>query len=206
MKSTFIQPENMSIPILKSARDEKEQLITWDAFQRIYLRKEDGYKYEWVESKVVKSKRTMDRTQLYMLENLLDFFDLLKFKKLVSGRLISEPDLFFQNNHRRPDVAWLTTEQIYKLSDPNTYEVPAFLIEVISSSDQINRVKKKLISYSDAGVQVVWHIFPEHQQIDVYSGKNLQKMKVCVGDDICSAAPALPYFEIKASDVFKKMN
>ncbi len=117
---------------------------------------------------------------------------------------MSEPDLFFLENHRRPDIAWLTTEQIYRLADPEAYEVPGFIIEVISKNDQLNAVKGKMVNYRDAGVQVVWHVLTNFEQVDVYTGPNLEVMTVCSGEKICSASPALPGFELPASAIFQK--
>jgi Uma2 family endonuclease len=181
-----------------------QKTITWEAFQRRYLSREDGYKYEWVGGMVEKTRRTMDRTQLYLLRNLADFFISLKIKGKVKGQLISEPDLFFLANHRRPDICWLTDEQIDKLADPNAYEVPAFIIEVISSNDQINKVKQKMVNYREAGVKVVWHVFPQLRQVDVYSGDRLGNMTVSDGDQLCSASPVLTDFKLPASAIFQQ--
>lgn len=195
------QPVSVKTPPVGS-RERKP--ISWEHFQRRYLRREDGFKYEWGNGLVVKSKRSMDKTQLYILENLLLHFDQLKVKGKVSGRLIPEPDLFFLAQHRRPDIAWLTTQQIYALADPAAYEVPAFLIEVISSNDYANLVKKKMVNYRDAGVQVVWHIYPGLKEVEVYAGPKLSTMTVCSGEKICSAAPVLPDFQISVNAIFDK--
>lgn len=177
--------------------------ITWREFKSRYLRREDGYKYEWVNGTVEKTRRSMDKTQLFILRNLLDFFLLLKTKGTVSGQLISEPDLFFLANHRRPDVAWLTNEQIDRLAYESD-DVPAFIIEVISTNDQMNLVHRKMQNYQAAGVQVVWHVFPVLGIVHVYAGERLEKMTVCSGDDVCSAAPALPAFAMPVGDILKK--
>ncbi|MEK7254355.1 MAG: Uma2 family endonuclease [Bacteroidota bacterium] len=179
-------------------------VITWEDFEREYLSREDEYKYEWVEGRVVKTKRSMHKTQLYILLNLLRHFESLRIEGKVFGQLVPEPDLFFLANHRRPDFAWLTDQQIYALADPAAYEVPAFIIEVVSTNDQIREMKDKMKNYRDAGVQVVWHIHPIHQEVDIYSGKNLSKSKVCTGRQICSAAPVLPAFAMSVSAIFKK--
>jgi len=179
-------------------------LVSREVFEKKYLNREDGYKYEWVDGVVEKTKRTMDRKQIFILINLLESFDLLRAEGKVFGRLLSEVDLIFLDKYRRPDIAWLTKEQAYNLAEDSARDVPAFVIEVISSNDQINRLKKKMVNYKDAGVQVVWHIFPEVQQVDVYSGPNLSKMTTCVGDEICTAAPVLPDFAISVNDIFKK--
>lgn len=58
-----------------------------------------------------------------------------------------------------------------------------------------------LINYRNAGVQVVWQIFPVFEEIHVYHGLTMQVYR---GTDRCSAAPALPAFELPVSEVFKK--
>jgi Uma2 family endonuclease len=182
----------------------KQREISWETFQKRYLQREDSFKYEWVGGLVVKTQRSMDKTQLYIQRNLQSFFRNLLFENKVTGEIIAEPDLFFLINHRRPDMAWLTDEQIDKLAESSEDEIPAFVVEVISNNDQTNKVKDKMNNYRDAGVQVVWQIFPKQQQVDVYTGTFLEKMTVCFGEQLCSAAPVLPDFVIPTNAIFKR--
>ncbi|MCC6724875.1 MAG: Uma2 family endonuclease [Saprospiraceae bacterium] len=184
--------------------EAKPAFITREVFEKKYLNRKDDYKYEWADGVVEKTKRTMDKKQIFMLINLLAHFKLLENQGKVFGFLVPEVDLIFLDKYRRPDIAWLTKEQAYNLAEDAARDVPTFVIEVISTNDQVNRLKKKMVNYKDAGVQVVWHIFPEVRQVDVYSGPNLSQMTTFVGDEICSAAPALPGFTISVNDIFKK--
>lgn len=202
MSATAVQSKSSNYVPLPKVVEVKP--ISWEDFQKKYLTREDSYKYEWLNGLVEKTKRGMDKTQLYIQRNFLKFFRELLENGKVDGEILAEPDLFFLKNHRRPDMAWLTNGQINRLADPEVYEVPAFVIEVISGNDQMNKVKEKMVNYRDAGVQVVWLVFPKLKQVDVYSGKNLASAKVCSGDDICSAAPALPNFKIATLDIFTK--
>lgn len=195
MSATAIQKQTTTMA--------KAEYISWEDFQKEYLVREDGYTYEWLDGKVEKTPNSMDKKQLYILLNLMNYFYSLKFSKKLDGSLISEADLHFLKNHRRPDICWLTDEQIGLLAE-DANEVPALIMEVISTNDMMNRVAAKMQDYRAAGVQVVWHIFPEHQQVHVYSGKNLDKMLVCSDDAICSAAPVLPAFQIKVNTIFEK--
>jgi Uma2 family endonuclease len=202
MSATAVQVNPSSFLPKPSTKVAKP--ISWEEFQKKYLSREDSFKYEWVNGQVVKTKRGMDKTQLFIQFNLIQCFRNLFNEGKVNGELIAEPDLFFLSNHRRPDITWLTKAQIYRLADPEAYEVPAFIIEVISSNDQMNTVREKMINYRDAGVKVVWHIFPKMQQVDVYAGKNLSQSQLCSGDDVCSAEPALPNFQITVNEIFSK--
>jgi Uma2 family endonuclease len=186
-----------------SSPSGKSKELSWEQFQRKYLTREDTYKYEWLDGVVEKSPYSMDKTQLYILRNLLAWFRKLLLEGKVEGELISEADLFFGSHHRRPDICWLTDQQIDNLAD-GEYEVPAFVIEVISSKDMINQVVRKMHDYRSAGVEVVWHILPIYQEVHVYTGDQLDHMNVCSGTTICSAAPALPAFSLPAAAVFER--
>ena len=100
-------------------------------------------------------------------------------------------------------MAWLTRQQVEHLGKEGAIEVPAFVIEVISNHDAAAKLTVKMQDYRKAGIQVAWHIYPKIKEIHVYSGENLRSSVVCTGDDICSAAPVLPAFELPAKDVFK---
>lgn len=69
--------------------------ISWNDFQRRYLTREDGYKYEWLNGTVEKSENSMTPIQFYILENLQNFFFRLKFEGKTTGQFVQEADIFF---------------------------------------------------------------------------------------------------------------
>lgn len=174
--------------------------ISWEEFQRKYLSREDQYKYEWVNGLIEKTPRTMDKTQLYILTNLIRFLYSLKASyPKIDGDLVAEGDTFFAGNHRRSDIAYYTEAQIQAARN-NEDVHPDFVIEVISKNDQAEKLVKRMGDYWAAGVQVIWQIYPENKQIHVYHGKH---MTVCSGDDLCSAEPVVPGFVLPVHEVFK---
>ncbi len=177
---------------------QKPRPISWEAFEKNYLEREDGFKYEWVNGCVEKTPRAMDRKQFYINYNLQELFRSLN----VGGLLIAEGDNFFKGNHRRPDIAYYTQEQIRLAQDDANIVVPQFVIEVISTNDQMNKVVLKMKDYRAAQVPIVWHVFPNQNEIHIYRGK---QMTVCVGDDICSAEPVISGFVLSVNDVLKKL-
>ena len=129
----------------------------------------------------------------------------LKTAGKVSGQLLAETDLFFSPEiHRRPDFSWLTHAQTNNLTNEGAIEIPAFVIEVISTRDAAQKIVDKMRHYRAAGVQVVWLIYPTQKEVHVFSGHNLESMTVCMGEKICTAAPVLPAFSFPANDIFKK--
>ncbi len=198
-------PNIVSTMATPAVAKKQPRLIKWQEFEKRYLSREDGFKYEWVHGRVEKTEYTMNPTQLYIQFNLQEIFMHLKTAGAVSGQLLAETDLFFfPEVHRRPDFAWLTHLQANNLSIQGTIEIPAFVIEVISTYDAAQKIVDKMTDYRAAGVQVVWLIYPIQQQVHVYSGHNLESMRVCMGEKICSADPVLPAFAFPVSDIFKK--
>jgi hypothetical protein len=71
----------------------KAEGISWAEFQKKYLAREDGYKYEWVKKEVVKSKH-VDYTQFFIVNNLRNVFEQLRAAGQLSGILVAEGDIF----------------------------------------------------------------------------------------------------------------
>lgn len=191
--------------------------ISWEAFQREFLTREDNYKYEWVNGRVERTLRFapitsssntvsseksnyMHQSQFFILDNLLELFSELKIKHNIKGQLISEGDTFFAKQHRRPDIAFYTKKQIRAAKDNKLKIPPQFVIEIISTNDQANAIQQKLINYRAAKVPIVWLIFPQFKEVQIYRGK---KSEIFEGDDLCSAEPVIKDFVISVKDVFK---
>jgi Putative restriction endonuclease len=97
----------------------------------------------------------------------------------------------------------LTDDQIARTAYGEN-QVPKFLVEIISTKDQMNLMYAKMDNYRSADVRVVWHIFPQINQVHVYTGAGLKSMTVCKGNDTCTAAPVITAFEMTANAIFQK--
>ena len=151
----------------------------------------DGFKYEWNDGELIKFTG-MNRKQVKVYDILLNLFIDKGYKK--TGTFVAEYDVQLTGiQMRRPDIAYLTKEQI-ESADKGTDEIPEFMIEIISGNDQINQVEEKIIEYYKAGVKVVWLVFPDRKSVHIYTSR--RNVKICIENDICSAAPVLPDFEI----------
>ena len=104
----------------------------------------------------------------------------------VGGELIQENDLVF-----------FSAEDVEKSDEIKP--IPAFVIILISQNDKVGDIQEKISEYFKAGVggvplKVVWLVFPEEKSVHVYTSR--RDVKICIENDICSAAPVLPDFEI----------
>ena len=179
----------------------KPKPITWETFEKRYLSREDFWKYEWVDGLVEKTKRPMNQEQYFIIKNLRTLFRALTISKKVTGGLELEVDTFFLDKvHRCPNVAWFSEQQEVAMAHGKN-QVPNFVIEIISNNDKARKLQAKMKNYRDAGVEVIWLIYPNVEEVVVCQG---DKMEVCHGDKVCSAAPAMEAFRISAKALFLK--
>ena len=170
----------------------REKFLRW--------KPEDGYKYEFVNGQIEKTERSMTPEQYYIVRNLTRHF--IKTQAFADGsELVVETDSTLNPGEvRRPDLSLMTSQQVKACAFGEPF-LPVFAIEIISKNDNINKVREKLEAYFHSGVQVVWHIFPSLQKIDVYTSP--KKVVVLEGSETCSASPAIQDFEISVNDIFK---
>ena len=86
-------PETAPKAVAKPPATKKQpRLIKWSEFEKRYLSREDGYKYEWLHGRVEKTEYTMNPTQLYIQRNLTALFRFSLNAGKVHGELLAEPE------------------------------------------------------------------------------------------------------------------
>ena len=182
-------------------KEKSKRLITLEAFHNLYDNREDDYKYEWCNGVVEKTPRTMNRSQLFIVQNLSRLFlQTTAFKN--KGELEREIKMFLPkaNRSRVADLAYLTPTQIRETDDIRP-GISEFVIEIISKNDKAHDIQEKLEEYFADGIKVVWQIYPKLKLVEVYTSPD--DVKICRGAAICSAAPVLLDFNIAAEDLFR---
>ena len=160
-----------------------DEFLTWNP--------EDGHKYEWNDGELIKFTG-MNKKQIRIYDILNTLF--IKKGYWETGTFVSEYDVQLTGiQMRRPDIAYLSKAQLAE-AEKGEDPVPGFMVEIISDNDNINKVEEKINEYYKAGAKVVWLIFPENKSVHVYTAR--RAVKICLENDICSAAPVLPEFEI----------
>jgi Uma2 family endonuclease len=178
-------------------------LISTEAFYRKYGQREDGFKYELVNGRIEKFKKTMNDSQLFISTNLHRFFFSLWANGKVQGVFQAEKDNELWKDHVRiPDMCYLNEQQLVEAYE-GKHPVAEFVVEVVSPTDKAYKYSEKIEDYFKAGVKVVWMIYPNTKQVQVHL-HNSTNVTYCKGEMICSAAPVLPEFAISVNDIFKK--
>lgn len=164
---------------------------------------EDRYKYEWNKVAIEKTEH-LKQLEFFVIKALLRLFAQTA-AYLSDHELITEGDVFTSPDQlRKPNLAYYTNEQINKAAKGEN-QIPAFIIEIVSTNDARIQNVAKVQEYFMAGrtadaIQVVWLVMPAVKQVHIYqSPKNVE---ICLKSDSCSAAPVLPDFLIKVDSLF----
>jgi Uma2 family endonuclease len=160
----------------------------------------DGYKYEWNDGKIIRFGK-VKKKHLFIIRTLQQLF--FRTRAFSTGAaLIMEQDVILNAiQMRRPDLAYFSGPQIDASATTDEEPIPEFLIEVISPTDDAEKVEEKLVEYFNSTVKVVWHIYPDNEVVYVYTSR--KNVKICTDSDICSAFPVLPDFEITAKELLR---
>jgi len=191
----------MNPPKKKTATKAKPGYVTWEEFEEEFLTREDGYKYEWMNGIVEKTPSSMNQSQLLVWHHLNQLLWSLRSKEGANGSFSTETDVFLSVKiHRKPDIAYFSLEQMAVAAN-GAPQIPSFVVEIISKNDKVNRVNQKISEYFDAGVKILWHIFPELKEVHIYEDAHGSSIRR--GDETCSAEKVIPGFVLSVNDIFK---
>lgn len=107
---------------------------------------------------------------------------------------------------RRPDVAfvssarWPLQQTLPATGDWNV--VPELAVEVLSPNDMIKDVLAKVREYFRYGVQVVWVISPEEQQVYVYTSPT--QVRILTIEDTLTVDQLLPGWQLPLTRLFQR--
>jgi len=114
-----------------------------------------------------------------------------------TGFLIAEnPDIV-----RAPDLAFIAAERVPPRGAPGWVRVvPDLVAEVVSSGDRTTEVAEKVQMWLDAGVRLVWALYPTRRSVEVYHSVqaplDLPESATLDGGDV------VPGFSCPVSQVF----
>lgn len=117
-----------------------------------------------------------------------------------SGRAFSETQFTLRSDRARiPDVAWVSQAKLDLIPRENRAIPisPDIAVEIISESEQPDKIEEKLRDYLEADIEV-WQIFPSIQSITKWRGSQgirLERNQVLDSE-------RLPGLSLPVSDVF----
>lgn len=101
---------------------------------------------------------------------------------------------------RKPDVAFVHRDKVTPTSGFN-YLVPDLAVEITSPSDRPSKIQEKITEYLKYGVQQVWQVYPDTEQIVVHLPDGTSKTYGL--DDTIIGGDLLPEFELDLKTIFE---
>jgi len=162
---------------------------------------EDGRKYELVDGEILVSPTGMQHSEiaLRIAGSIWQFLEKNPIGKVYS----SDVGIAFPNgNIRSPDVTYVSLAKLPGGRSPETFGevIPDLAVEVLSPSDSLRELGKKIGEYLESGVPLVWLVDPTRQTVTVY--RSLTQTEQFGIDGILTAEPVLPGFSVEVGRFF----
>jgi Uma2 family endonuclease len=109
---------------------------------------------------------------------------------------------------RRPDIAFVSAER-WPIKRPQSLKadawdvVPDLVVEVVSPTDRAADLLEKVYEYFQAGVRLVWLVYPTLRCIHVFEASN--QIRVVTGAEILDGSAVLPGFQLPVQRLFESV-
>ncbi|WP_152052673.1 Uma2 family endonuclease [Tautonia marina] len=107
-------------------------------------------------------------------------------------------------NRRRPDIAFVSTAKWprgRRVPRANAWEMaPDLAVEVVSPSDLAAELDRKLVEYFEAGVSLVWVVYPETRRVFVFSSAT--EVRILSASDELDGCAVVPGFRLALTRLF----
>ena len=102
---------------------------------------------------------------------------------------------------RSPDAAFVLAERAVPLDEAGFVPIaPDFAVEVMSPSDRLSDALAKVAMYLQAGMRLVWLVFPEQRNVTVFTQDDLP-VTLGVGETL-DGGNVLPELRLPVADLF----
>lgn len=168
----------------------------------------DDELYEVVDGKRI-NKRTMSaysvRVGSRLFRKLCVYADAKGLGDIVSEMLFRLPLKEDMYRNRRPDLAYVSvarwpTDRAMPLKDNAWDVVPDLAVEVMSPHDLAEESLQKIDEFFQAGVQLVWVLYPERRRLYVYQSPT--QVRILATDDTLDGGIVLPGFQLRVDSLF----
>ncbi|HTL31360.1 MAG TPA: Uma2 family endonuclease [Tepidisphaeraceae bacterium] len=120
------------------------------------------------------------------------------------GEVLTSDNLFVlgPNTKRIPDLSFMTTDRVRQIQPDKDIEgAPDLAIEVLSPSDTVTAMRRKVKQYFAAGSRAVWLVYPESREIEIRNTA-AGPSRVLSENDTIEAPELLPGFSAKVASFF----
>jgi Uma2 family endonuclease len=161
----------------------------------------DGNKYELVDGEILVSPAGMRHSAVAC--NVASLIWEFLQKNPIGAVYSSDVGIALPNgNVRSPDVTYVSTTKLPEGRSPETFGevIPDLAVEVLSPSDSLKELGRKIGEFLENGVPIVWLVDPGRQTVTIY--RSLSETQQLTSKDTITAEPVLPGFSVSISRFF----
>ncbi len=105
---------------------------------------------------------------------------------------------------RIPDVCFIRKERLPKGFRRNDvfYGAPDLVVEVVSPGEGASDLRDKIVDYLSEGTEQVWVVYPNHQEVHVYTGKRGETVRIYRSDEQLEAESLFPDLKLTVAAFF----
>lgn len=104
---------------------------------------------------------------------------------------------------RIPDVSFIRADQVPGgefPTEPIADLIPTLAVEVLSPGNTEREMNEKLDEYFASGSELVWYVYPERKEVEVYTKRN--DVQVPTAADTLDGGRTLPGFAVGVAELF----
>lgn len=183
-----------------------EKRLTIDDFHEFILRPENhDRRWELVDGEIIEMSSS-SKINTIIVGIIAYYFN---FFALDTGLgHVSVPDGGYQlNEHtvRQSDVGFISKDRVETLEGVTFDVAPDIAVEVISPSESMPKIRRKIDEYLSAGTMQVWIVYPEDKVIEIWQlapddSKNVRTLGI---EDTLTAGDILPKFKVELTKIFR---
>lgn len=153
---------------------------------------------EWVHGQVIE-KKSATLKQRRIQGNLYFYWRSYNDSRAIGGQVYTHVPCRAGKHGRSPDVAYLTSELLFRFGEPSVFPQSFPLIaEIVSHHDLAEEVITKAQEYLYSGSEEVWLVFPENRWIIVMT--QTQRL-VFTSNEIISTQSVLKGFSVAVDEL-----
>ncbi|MBI3851983.1 MAG: Uma2 family endonuclease [Verrucomicrobia bacterium] len=102
-----------------------------------------------------------------------------------------------------PDIAFVSKARLKKIlvaPDKFLYGVPDLVVEVLSPSDRLVQINRKLDHYFEHGTRLAWLVNWRKEQVHIYTPDSIEALTR--PNDVLTGGHVVPVFKCKLSQIF----
>jgi Uma2 family endonuclease len=120
------------------------------------------------------------------------------------GRVITHGDGFMllPDTVRIPSIGFISAPRVLDPSQNGYYPgAPDLAVEIITSGDEVNAVRYKVLQLLDAGTPLLWVVYPTLNVVDVF--RSVNTVQIMTIDDTLDGGDVLPGFALPLRTLFQ---